>query len=88
MGGIILRNRRWDWTIFSLCRESDADRALKFRRVCEFYNAKGIISDLDDEVLAELDRVYPGDNNEELAESIAYRFKRYGGEGPHWQSEF
>ncbi len=49
MGGTILKNNDWDWTIISLCREGDLDRMPKFKRVCDFYNAKGIISDLDDE---------------------------------------
>lgn len=50
MGGTILKNPDWDWTIFSLCRAGDSDRAPKFARVCEFYGANSIISDLDDEV--------------------------------------
>ena len=48
MGGTIARNKKIDWTIFSLCRASDRDRAPKFKRVCEYYGAKSIISDLDD----------------------------------------
>ena len=55
MGGTILRNKNWAWTIFSLCRKNDVDRAPKFKKVCEFYNAEGIISDLDDEILEPLD---------------------------------
>ena len=55
MGGTILKNREFSWTIFSLCRKGDEDREPKFKRVCEFYNADGIISDLDDEVLEALD---------------------------------
>src|SRR3989338_8757885 len=54
MGGTILKNRNWDWTIFSLCRKNDADRSPKFSNVCEFYGAKGIIGDLDDEILLPL----------------------------------
>ncbi len=54
MGGTILENQDWEWTIISLCRKEDPDRALKFKRVCEFYNSKSIISDLDDEVLEPL----------------------------------
>jgi LmbE family N-acetylglucosaminyl deacetylase len=48
MGGTILKNSRWDWTIFSLCRASDPDRAPKFKKACEKYNAKSIISNLND----------------------------------------
>ena len=49
MGGTIARNKKIDWTIFSLCRASDRDRAPKFRRVCEHYGAQSIIADLDDD---------------------------------------
>jgi len=49
MGGTIARNKKVYWTIFSLCRASDRDREPKFKRVCEYYGAKSIISDLDDE---------------------------------------
>lgn len=49
MGGKILQNPSHDWTIFSLCRSSDKDRAPKFRKVCAHLNAKSIITDLDDE---------------------------------------
>lgn len=54
MGGTILEKRDWDWTIVSLCRKNDPDRAPKFHKVCNFYKAKGIISDLDDESLHDL----------------------------------
>lgn len=55
MGGTILKNSDWNWTIISLCRKNDSDRMPKFMRVCEVYNAKGIISDLDDENLKPLE---------------------------------
>jgi len=51
MGGTILQNNQWKWTVLSLCRKDDSDRAPKFKKVCEIYRAKGIISDLDDESL-------------------------------------
>jgi LmbE family N-acetylglucosaminyl deacetylase len=51
MGGTIIRNRDWHWTIFSLSRRKDKDRYPKFLRVCKFYDAEAIISDLDDEKL-------------------------------------
>ena len=54
MGGMILKHKEWNWTIFSLCRKNDSDRAPKFMKVCEYYGAKGIIGDLDDEVLEPL----------------------------------
>lgn len=49
MGGTILKNPQLDWTIFSLCRASDENRAPKFKKVCDYYGAKSIIADLDDE---------------------------------------
>jgi len=49
MGGTILQNQNWQWTIFSLCKADDSDRAPKFKKVCEHLNAKPIITDLDDE---------------------------------------
>ena len=49
MGGTILNNKNLDWTIYSLCRSSDTDREPKFKKVCDLYGAKAIISDLDDE---------------------------------------
>lgn len=55
MGGTILRNKDWNWTIVSLCRASDADRKPKFDRVCKIYKAKGSIYDLDDETLRPVD---------------------------------
>ena len=51
MGGMILRNKNWKWTIISLCRANDLDRRPKFEKVCKMYNASGLICDLDDEIL-------------------------------------
>lgn len=48
MGGTILKNKDWNWTIFSLCRRTDKDRYPKFLKVCKIYNAKPIISNLND----------------------------------------
>ncbi len=53
MGGTIQR-QKCHWTIFSLCRASDSDRAPKFKKVCALYNANCIIADLEDEKLAPL----------------------------------
>ena len=50
MGGMLLKNN-WDITIISLCRRDDKDRMPKFKKVCQVYNAKCFISDLDDESL-------------------------------------
>lgn len=49
MGGVFLRHKNISWTIFSLCRNTDPDRAPKFYKVCKIYNARGLMSDLDDE---------------------------------------
>ncbi|PIN94451.1 PIG-L family deacetylase [Candidatus Pacearchaeota archaeon CG10_big_fil_rev_8_21_14_0_10_30_48] len=54
MGGSILRNKNYDWTIFSLCRKSDDDRRPKFEKVCKELNAKFLMGDLDDEELNDL----------------------------------
>jgi LmbE family N-acetylglucosaminyl deacetylase len=47
-GGLILQHPDWEWTVLSLCRADDADRAPKFERVCRRLGATGLISDLDD----------------------------------------
>lgn len=49
MGGAILNLKNIDWTIFSLCRGNDQDRAPRFKKVCAYYNARSLISDLEDE---------------------------------------
>jgi len=49
MGGTIMKHQKIDWTIFSLCRSSDLDRAPKFKKVCTHLNSRAIITDLDDE---------------------------------------
>lgn len=49
LGGTIMKYPQLNWTILSLCRASDADRAPKFRKVCKFLKAKPIITNLDDE---------------------------------------
>jgi LmbE family N-acetylglucosaminyl deacetylase len=55
-GGLMLQNPEWDWTVMSLCRADDADRAPKFARACELYGAQPIITDLDDaQPLAEIE---------------------------------
>jgi LmbE family N-acetylglucosaminyl deacetylase len=51
MGGTILKNRGWDWTILSLCRADDRDRKPKFDRVCKIYRAFGSIHNVDDKIL-------------------------------------
>jgi len=59
MGGKILRSKDIDWTIFSLCRKDDLDRYPKFMKVCDYYNAKGLISDLEDEGIMNINESLP-----------------------------
>jgi len=47
-GGLILLHPQTRWTVMTLCRKSDQDRAAKFQRVMEYLGAKGIMGDLDD----------------------------------------
>jgi len=49
MGGSLLHFNKINWTIFSLCRRDDSDRQPKFKKACQAYKAKAIISDLEDE---------------------------------------
>ena len=52
MGNTLLKNsNKWDTTILSLCRRDDSDRAPKFAKICKIYNARGFMSDLEDEKL-------------------------------------
>jgi LmbE family N-acetylglucosaminyl deacetylase len=55
MSGTLIRysliKKIWDLTILSLCRKNDNDRAPKFYSVCKKLNAKGFMSDLEDENL-------------------------------------
>jgi LmbE family N-acetylglucosaminyl deacetylase len=64
-GGLILQHPDWDWTVLSLCRADDADRAPKFERVCRHLGATGLISDLDDS-----DPLGPIDTEAEVAGRI------------------
>src|SRR3989338_5806683 len=55
MGGTLLKNRNnWDYTILSLCRKDDVDRAPKFKSACGIFNAKSFMSDLEDEKLGKI----------------------------------
>jgi len=47
-GGIILRHPECEWTVVTLCRKSDPDRAPRFFRAIEVLNATGTMGDLDD----------------------------------------
>ena len=59
MGGFILKRPDLKWTIFSLCRASDRDRAPKFRRACEYYGARALIADLEDEGGLTIEKTVP-----------------------------
>jgi LmbE family N-acetylglucosaminyl deacetylase len=47
-GGVMLSQPDRRWTVLSLCRGEDPDRAPKFHRLCETLGVQGVISDLDD----------------------------------------
>ena len=59
MAGMILNSKNIDWTIFSLCRKDDPDRVPKFKKVCDYYRARGIISDLEDEEIMDIKESLP-----------------------------
>lgn len=47
-GGTLLLHPDTEWTIITMCRKSDPDRAARFFKAIEQYNAKGVMGDLDD----------------------------------------
>ncbi len=47
-GGTMLMHPDSCWTVVTLCRKSDPDRAPKFDKALEYYHAKGVMGDLDD----------------------------------------
>jgi len=47
-GGTILYHPQWDWTVVSLCRAGDADRAPKFFKALQVFGAQGIMGDMND----------------------------------------
>lgn len=88
MGGMILSSKNIDWTIFSLCRGNDPDRAPKFKKVCEYYNAHSLISDLEDEGIMDVEKSLPEIKKRIMAnfarEKFAYIFTHgYNGEYGH-----
>lgn len=74
MGGTILKNPAARWTIFSLCRSGDRDRAPKFRRVCKHYGAVAIISNLEDEGTMTVNESIPEIERRLLAKLAGRRF--------------
>jgi len=53
MGGKILHEKDWEWTILALCRKDDPNRKPKFFKACKELNARAFISDMDDENIEE-----------------------------------
>jgi LmbE family N-acetylglucosaminyl deacetylase len=47
-GGTILLHPDCNWTVVTLCRKNDSDRAPKFFQALEKLNAAGVMGDLDD----------------------------------------
>ena len=62
VAGTILSHRETEWTILSLCRGADPDRAMRFTRALEWLNAAGEMADLND-----------GPEQAPLSESELYR---------------
>lgn len=48
-GGTIMMHPESKWTVVSLCRKSDSDRASRFFRAVRRLNANGVMGNLDDE---------------------------------------
>lgn len=47
-GGLMLMHPDVKWTVVTICRKSDADRAPKFFKALEEFGANGYMGDLDD----------------------------------------
>jgi LmbE family N-acetylglucosaminyl deacetylase len=47
-GGTLLLHPDTKWTIITMCGKNDPDRAARFFKAVEQYNAKGVMGDLDD----------------------------------------
>ncbi len=47
-GGLMLMHPEVEWTVVTLCRKSDPDRAPRFFKALDKYGADGFMSDLDD----------------------------------------
>ena len=48
MGGTMLMHPDCQWTVVTLCRKSDPDRAPRFFEALKEFNARGAMGDLDD----------------------------------------
>ncbi len=47
-GGLMLMHPKVEWTVITLCRKSDPDRAPRFFKALKKYKAVGFMADLDD----------------------------------------
>lgn len=47
-GGTMLLHPETRWTVLTICRKSDRDRAPRFFQALEKYNTRGLMADLDD----------------------------------------
>lgn len=47
-GGLMLMHPEVEWTVVTMCRKSDPDRAPKFFKALEKLSATGLMADLDD----------------------------------------
>ncbi len=47
-GGLMLMHPEAKWTVVTICRKSDAERAAKFFNAMEEFNAAGYMGDMDD----------------------------------------
>jgi LmbE family N-acetylglucosaminyl deacetylase len=75
MGGLLLQNKLlWDTTIISLCRMDDEDRAPKFHKVCQLYNVKSYMSDLDDEHMQDLELDETSSRVNTILEDVGNKF--------------
>jgi len=63
MGGTIARHKNVYWTIAALCRKSDPDRMPKFLRVAKYYGTRGLIFDLEDEGVMNIQESIPAVQN-------------------------
>ena len=59
IGGTLLRLKDVKWTIFCLCRGDDPVRGPRFKKACEYYNAHGLISDLEDQGMLNIEKSLP-----------------------------
>ena len=72
MGGTLIKNKKWQVQIISLCRGEDKDRAPKFYKVCKFLRAKGYMFDVEDEELGNIETKEITDKITEVSKNEQY----------------